>query len=284
MLTEALKGVVASALGGELKSINSIQGGDISRAFRVSSESAEAFLKVHSGDQGAAMFAAEVAGLKTLGEGSILVPTVIDQGEVDGESYLLLEYSEPRNGTDEEWAALGNQLAQLHAKPVKQYGYSSDNFIGSLPQPNDQMTDWIDFFASMRIEPMMQLAGTYLKPEDYASWEKLRAKLPDILVAEQPCLIHGDLWNGNVIHTEKGPMLIDPAVCWAEREMDMAMSRLFGGFPESFYTGYHEQYPLTEEGLQERMRIYQLYYLLVHVVLFGKSYLGSVRGVFEEFN
>ena len=285
MLSDALKAELENVLTREIVAAHPIQGGDISSAFRIETEGTQAFLKIHSGDNGRAMFDAEVDGLKAIANASaVSTPNVLGIGQLDGDAYLLLEYHEPRNGTDSDWELLGRQLAELHSIALSTYGYDSDNFIGSLPQTNGKTDDWYEFFSSSRIDPMMDLASEYLTDEDRANWEALRAKLSDILIAERPCLIHGDLWNGNVIHTEDVPMLIDPAVCWAEREMDIAMSRLFGGFPDAFYNAYDEALPMTKDGLEERIKIYQLYYLLVHVVLFGKSYVGSVRGVFEMFH
>ncbi|MDW7690782.1 fructosamine kinase family protein [Flammeovirgaceae bacterium SG7u.111] len=232
------------------------------------------------------MFAAEQEGLfLMIKANAIKIPKPIGVGEVNQIAFLVLEYIESSVRSSSYWEDLGKQLAQMHRSKNEQYGLSINNFIGSLPQTNTFKSNWIDFFVENRLEPQFRLAiesgvisKTYLKKLD-----ALAAKLPNLLVQEHPSLVHGDLWNGNLMVGEKGePCLIDPATYFGHREVDLAMTKLFGGFSHMFYQAYQETYP-TEKGLEERLDIYNLYPLLVHVNLFGVGYMSGVDSILRKY-
>ncbi|MFN7115789.1 MAG: fructosamine kinase family protein [Saprospiraceae bacterium] len=265
-----------------------VSGGDINEARRLETSNGRFFLKMNHSAQAHDMFAAEAKGLNLLAKTRTLrIPQVIGYSQPkDGDTgFLLLEYIESSHRRPDFWQRLGEGLAALHRTKNVTFGLDSDNFIGSLPQYNNIYHNSSDFYIHQRLVPQVELAieSNKLNTNDLNLFEKLYQKLIDIIPQESPALIHGDLWNGNFLADENGaPVLIDPAVCFASREMDLAMSLLFGGFDETFYQAYSYAYPLLP-GWQERMDLYQLYYLLVHVNLFGGGYAQSVRQVLRKF-
>jgi fructosamine-3-kinase len=226
------------------------------------------------------MFEAEARGLRWLGEASaIRVPRVIAASDARP-AYLALELltsAKRQAGFDE---ALGRSLAELHAFGAPTFGLDHDNFIGRLAQPNAAADDWASFYWSSRLEPQLRLATERGLIDGGTRWgfDALRRVLPDrVGPDEPPSRLHGDLWGGNLHVDEMGqPCLIDPAVYGGHREIDLAMMRLFGGFGERVFIAYEEAWPLAP-GASERVSLYQLYPLLVHVNLFGGSYVGSVK-------
>lgn len=223
------------------------------------------------------MFSAESDGLEELGKANaVRVPTVFGFGVTSSDAWIALEWLEfsPASGEHEE--LLGRQLAQLHRKTAGQYGWYRDNTIGLTQQPNAWADDWIRFFRKQRLEHQLDLAtqngyGGEMQSAAVALSEKLE-KLFDGYVPE-PSLLHGDLWGGNWAAVGGDPVIFDPAVYFGDRETDLAMTRLFGGFGERFYAAYEECWPLAE-GADRRCRLYQLYHVLNHLNLFGRSYLG----------
>jgi len=174
-------------------------------------------------------------------------------------------------------------LATLHKTTQEDYGLDNNNYMGSLEQVNHKKKSLIDFFIECRLIPQIEMAGNKLSKSDHEMFEALYKRLPSILIDEQPALVHGDLWSGNFMIGNKGqPVLIDPAVAYSSREVDIAMSRLFGGFDSVFYSSYEETYP-TAPGLEERIDIYNLYPLLVHVNLFGGGYYQQVKNILNRF-
>lgn len=177
------------------------------------------------------------------------------------------------------------QLAALHKTHAPFNGLDHDNFIGSLPQPNHQNNSWPHFFEDMRLRPLLKQAiDQGLAPIEWAAqFDKLFAKLSSLLPNDKPSLLHGDLWSGNVISNLLGaPCLIDPAVYYGHREMDIAMTRLFGEFDAAFYHAYQETYPMLP-GFEERMNIYNLYPLLAHLHLFGTTYVTPIQSTLNSF-
>jgi hypothetical protein len=230
------------------------------------------------------MFQAEARGLELLGE-HIRTPRVVGIGSDGGWSFLMLEYIHQGKRTPQFWKRFGEALATLHQSSRSQFGLDYDNYIGALPQENTAAEKWPDFYCTHRLEPQVALAVDkgLLWEKAHLDLEKLYKNLPDICPEEAPALTHGDLWGGNFLTTtENGPALIDPAVSFAHREMDLGMSRLFGGFSHVFYEAYEAHYP-TAPGLEDRLGIYQLYYLLAHVNLFGKSYTQAVQNIVERY-
>ena len=179
----------------------------------------------------------------------------------------------------------GKQLAQLHQNTNTSFGLEESNYIGSLLQQNNLHNNWIDFFINERLKPQIKLARDNGKIDlsTITKFERLYTKLDEIFPEEPPALLHGDLWSGNFMVDEKGgPVIIDPAVYFGHREMDIAMTKLFGGFNQQLYQSYNEHFPL-EKGWEQRVDICNLYPLMVHVNLFGGGYLEQVKSILNKF-
>ena len=194
----------------------------------------------------------------------VRVPRILDHGP---DSILLEQLDLQRNG---DWAALAQMLAKLHRTTGPRFGWYRDNFIGATPQINSWRDDWAEFFAECRLRPQLALARK----------NGFQIALPSLKLLEnhkpEPSLLHGDLWSGNAGFIADGPVLFDPAVYYGDREADLAMTELFGGFPARFYEAYDEAYPLTE-GYEARKQLYNLYHLLNHLNIFGEGYLAQVQ-------
>lgn len=284
-LPEALLEDLSKILETKIHSVEAVSGGDINEARLLNTDRGLFFLKFNPLPGAEAMFVAEARGLALLREAGSSVPEVIKFGTAAGSGYLLLEFVERVPQDKRFWEDFGMALARQHAIPQPYYGLPFDNFIGSLEQPNGQHESFIELFVENRLQNQLEsaLAKGRLNAADGKQFERLYLKLPSLLPEEAPALIHGDLWSGNFLSGAGGLyVLIDPAVAWAQREMDLAMSQLFGGFSRPFYEAYQAAYPL-QPGFSERVEIYQLYYLLVHVNLFGGSYMQSVRNILKRF-
>lgn len=261
-------------------------GGCINRGGKLSTSHGSFFLKWNDVHKFPGMFNAESKGLQLLYQPNVIrIPHVIGVGEEGSFQFLLLEFIEQKSSIKNYWQQLGERLANLHRQQADKFGLDHNNYIGSLPQFNNQETSWINFFIEQRLNVQLRLAidsrsveSTWIK-----KFESLYTKLKTLLPEESPSLVHGDLWSGNLITDEKGePCLIDPAVHYGNREADLAMTKLFGGFKLEFYDCYNEFFPL-QKGYEKRMDIYNLYPLLVHVNLFGGSYKRSVENIVNEF-
>lgn len=230
------------------------------------------------------MFEAEVKGLRLLkSTQTFCIPEVINEGETENQSYLLMEYIAEGQKQTVFWVTFGFQLAQLHQTTSPQFGLDHNNYIGSLPQKNDgNHTHAADFYLEKRLLPQLDLAAT--KGFSFQNLNSFYYNIQQEIPEEPPALIHGDLWNGNYLTDENGnPCLIDPAVCFASREMDLAMMQLFGGFPERVFESYHHAFPL-QPGWKTRTDLWQLYYLLVHLNLFGSGYYNSVNTILKKYS
>lgn len=288
MLPPVIQSHLLSEHGIRLSGAKPVSGGDINQvALLTAHDGRQYFIKYNRGDSAAGMLRTEALGLQALGEpGVIAVPEVIAQGSAPGGwAWLLLEYIAPGHQNRAFWECFGQSLAALHEQSAAQYGLDHDNYIGSLPQSNTRYDTWVEFYAETRLRPQMRMAiaQKQLTAADERRLEALCNRLPSICPEEPPALIHGDLWGGNFLcNTHSLPVLIDPAACYAHREMDLAMSRLFGGFDPVFYESYETARPIAP-GFEERIEVYQLYYLLVHVNLFGGGYAGSARRILERW-
>lgn len=228
------------------------------------------------------MFAAEKTGLECLKETqTIAVPTVYSFGKIKSTAYLLLEHIPTGKPHPRFWEIFAENLAELHKNPNAYFGFPMPNYIGSLPQSNTKTTSAAEFYIDQRLEPQFKLAAKSGFP--FKNLETVYVNISKEIPEEGPSLIHGDLWNGNYLVDAKGlPCLIDPAVCFASREMDLAMMHLFGGFPKEVFSVYAEIFPL-EPHFKKRAQIWQLYYLLVHLNIFGNSYLPQVKSILQFY-
>lgn len=275
-----------AVLDGKITAVEHVSGGDINQARLLKTPHGDFFLKLNTGPRAKSMFEAEEKGLRLLASAKVIrtpeAIAVVSGGQHAG---LLLEYIETGYRAPGFWESFGASLSQLHRQSASQFGLDHDNFIGSLPQPNGRHDTWVSFYIQERLEPQVKMAkaANQFTPGDLRGFDRLFQKLPELLPAESPSLIHGDLWSGNfLVGADSQPALIDPAVAFAHREMDLAMSRLFGGFDRPFYRAYEEAWAL-EPGFEKRLPLYQLYYLLAHVNLFGGGYVRSVRNILEEY-
>lgn len=288
MFPQSLHTYLESFLQTKILAARPVSGGDIHHAFRLdTTDGRRMFIKTNRHNQAPAMFKTESQGLALLGASkSIRTPKIYSHGSTDdGHAYLLMEFIPSGYRNRLFWERFGQGLANLHGNTSAMYGFAHDNFIGRLPQPNTRHDTWAEFYAEERLWPQMILAREqgYFDDSAEQQLDRLCRNLAWRCPEEQPALCHGDLWSGNFICDAAGqPVLIDPAACFVHRETDLAMSRLFGGFDPAFYAAYNEAWPL-EPGFEQRVEIYQLYYLLVHVNLFGSGYVDSVRRILERF-
>ncbi|HAK46057.1 MAG TPA: fructosamine kinase, partial [Spirochaeta sp.] len=222
----------------------------------------------------------EAHGLSALAESGIVkLPELINFDE----HYLVLRFIEQAPRCRDFQTLLGRDLARMHkAATAKEFGFFEDNFIGSIPQKNCCMTDWSGFFIENRIDFQIERAADEQLSE---GWQQLRRRVPELLAGteEAPCLIHGDLWAGNVISgPDGGPVLIDPAVYYGHREMELGMTRLFGGFTEEFYSSYDAEFPLKPDW-RERTNLYILYHVLNHFNMFGGGYRPQALSLMRTY-
>jgi fructosamine-3-kinase len=267
---------------GRVTARRALAGGDTCAAWELLLASGERlFLKARAGAP-AQMFAAEACGLCELARSrSVRVPAVIHAAP----GFLLLEYIDPGSADASFWPALGRALARLHDAPAPSFGFLMDNWCGATPQPNPRVQDGHAFFAEHRLlyQARRAFAAGLLAAPDLGMVERLAARLRELVPAQSPALLHGDLWHGNVFASAaREPVLIDPAAHWGWPEADIAMTRLFGGFAADFYAAYREARPLAP-GWEQRLPLYNLYHLLNHLNLFGRAWLGRVREVLERY-
>ena len=244
------------------------------------------FIKLNDAKAYPGMFEAEIKGLKLLGDhGTAPVPEALLTGSAGDISYLVLRWIEEERKAPGFWEDFGAGLGRLHRNTGTFFGLDHNNYIGLLPQSNANHSTWTDFFIQQRLEPQIRDVYNARKCDSslVRRFENLYRKLDELFPPEPPALLHGDLWSGNFMAGPQGVVyLIDPAVYYGHREMDIAMTRLFGGFEKSFYEGYHEENPL-EKGFESRTDICNLYPLLVHVNLFGGSYQNQVEEIIKKF-
>ena len=277
---------ISDQIQSEITAFRPVSGGDISSAYLLETQSQKFFLKVNSKSFAKYLFLAEQKGLQAIEDTkTIAVPHVHLVDELDGKPFLLMDFVESRRPNAKDYTHFGRDLANMHLVSNDQFGFSSDNFIGSLPQSNAFHTDWAEFYWNERILPQLEIAkkNTALDDAKIPSKESALKIFRQVFGEVKPSLLHGDLWGGNyLISTDGTPFLIDPAVYYGHSMVDVAMSRLFGGFDAEFYDAYHEIIP-KQTYYQEQIKLYQLYYLLVHLNLFGRSYRSSVVDILERY-
>lgn len=277
---------LSNTLNISIKSIQPVTGGDISRAYKIESSHNIYFLKANDKASALKMFQQEAIALQTISKTkTIKSPQVIQVASFENQSYILMEYVESKTPSNQDMALFGEQLAHLHLTHSDAFGFDTDNFIGSLPQSNKKHSVWLDFYIEERLVPQLKIAiqRQLLSPAEVPDLTAMKLKTADIFKDVQPSLLHGDLWSGNYLISKDGtPYLIDPATYFGHSEVDIAMSLLFGGFGDSFYQAYHTVIQ-KETHTKARIELYQLYYLLVHLNLFGSSYYNSVKRIISKY-
>ncbi|MBP5383464.1 MAG: fructosamine kinase family protein [Lachnospiraceae bacterium] len=266
-------------------------GGDINRTCRLQlSDGRAVFMKENQG-KAADFFTAEAEGLRAIAStGQIGTIDVIGTGEENSVAFLLLSYVDGAKRIPDFWEVFGSELANMHLAdpsafvPGGSFGFTINNFIGATRQINTPCNTWIDFYRQYRLEVQFHMASSYFDREQKIRINHLLDRLDRFLVEpKQPSLLHGDLWSGNfMVGNEGKAILIDPAVYVGHPEADLAMTELFGGFREAFYTSYQEKNPL-QPGYADRRDLYNLYQLLNHLNLFGGSYYGSVMRIVDHY-
>ncbi|MCA2708456.1 MAG: fructosamine kinase family protein [Microcystis sp. M015S2] len=267
----------------EIEKSRPVSGGCINQGYAVSGNGLIYFVKINQANQ-EAMFAAEALGLKQIhATKTIRVPEPICWGIADKSSYLVLEWLEFGGGDSQSWEKMGRNLAHLHQVSLSdRFGWHCNNTIGSTPQINTISNNWADFFAHQRIGYQLRLAKE--RGGNFPDEDQVIPAISEILSQHQPhpSLVHGDLWSGNAAITVDGePVILDPATYWGDREVDLAMTELFGGFPAAFYRGYNDVFPL-DAGYQKRKTLYNLYHILNHFNLFGGGYASQANRMLQE--
>ena len=269
--------------GLSFKQASPLAGGDINEVFKVIASEGDFVIKRNAYKSLPGMFEAESKGLQLLqSTNTFVIPEVLGVGQIEDYGYLLLAFLPSGKPAQNFWEKFGTHLAHLHTNSQSHFGLDHDNFIGSLPQYNTAWETASAFYIHQRLEPQLKWAHDHGYP--FSSLNSFYKNIAKDIPKEASSLVHGDLWNGNYLVTKNGtPALIDPAVAYAPREMDLAMMQLFGGFPEATFNTYQEVFPL-EPGWKKRVPLWQLYYLLVHLNLFGKGYYPSVKKIIQQFS
>jgi fructosamine-3-kinase len=285
-LRSALEDEIARATGARfaIKSATPATGGCIHASWVLDSGAARYFAKVND-ERFAASFAAEAEGLAALAEAGVRVPRPLAHGVADGRAYLVLEYLALGPHGEAAFRELGRSLAQLHEHHGEAFGWGRDNFIGLTPQSNARHASWVEFWQRERLAPQLAAAARN-GHRGRVQWlgEQVIEAVPWLLAGHDPApsLLHGDLWSGNAGFLADGtPVVFDPAVYHGDAEADLAMTELFGGFPESFYDGYQEVRPIAG-GYRLRKLLYNLYHVLNHLNLFGEGYRGQAERFMEQ--
>lgn len=266
--------------------IRKLSGGDINVACRFRSSGQDFFIKVNTAELYPGLFDKEANGLAELKKHSdFSIPEVIGTGNDGEHQFLILEFLPPGKATQGSWEEFAHRLAKMHRHSNEKFGFFEDNYLGTQPQDNSLRSSWALFYAENRLLPSIrQMFDKKIGSHSVIrQTENLCKKLPEIYPQERPALIHGDLWSGNYHVVQGGEItLIDPAVYYGHREMDLGMAQLFGGFPDLFYETYQQLYPL-EKGLEHRLEISQLYPLIFHAIRFGGGYISSVERILSRF-
>ncbi|MBC7947205.1 MAG: fructosamine kinase family protein [Chitinophagaceae bacterium] len=273
-LSSHLKGSVSAPL------FEPVGGGSINSCYKVTINGPQKFfLKLNSSRDFPGLFEKEANGLSYLAKQECLrIPNVIHHETNGDHQWLLLEWVERGTQNEDFWRTFGEQLARLHTVSSENYGFHEDNYMGSLPQDNGHESTWTRFFIDHRLRPQVEMAinRKLLEKREAAQFDQLYKKLDEIFEVERPSLLHGDLWSGNFMCDQRSsPVLVDPAVYYGHRSIDLAMTTLFGGFEKTFYDAYHYHYQLPGNYALQ-WEVCNLYPLLIHLNLFGSSYLPSI--------
>ncbi len=261
-------------------------GGNFNLAVRVKSGESEYFIKWTQGEH-KGLFEAEAKNLQLIKQANAIdVPAVLGEGSMDSKEYLMMECIQSAEKASHYWADFGQKLAHLHQNSsTSGHGLNYTNFLGAATQDNAWESNGVDFFIQKRLKKQVDAAVYHRKisAEMEAQFEALYEKLPQLLPNESSALLHGDLWSGNAMVNERGEItLVDPCSYYGLREAELAFTTMFGGFPTEFYEAYHQTFPI-EKGFHERIPLYNLYPLMVHVNLFGEGYLPAVNKILASY-
>jgi protein-ribulosamine 3-kinase len=267
--------------------LKGVGGGSINDSYQITTADKVLFCKTNSATKFPHLFSKEKSGLAILAQTkSIRTPTIIDCFEANGFQFLLLEWIAEGPRTESFWKKFGEQLALLHQNRNESFGLTESNYMGSVPQQNNWHRDWCSFFWEERLLPMINRCdekGLLSNKEKY-QFEQLQLKLCGLFEEEKPSLLHGDLWSGNFLcNAASEPVLIDPAVYYGHRSVDLGMTTLFGGFQRPFYESYHYHFPFSKN-YEDQWAVCNLYPLLIHLYLFGRSYLSSIQQSLKRFS
>ena len=286
--SKLLEQILANALNQKIKvlGVEMQSGGCINTSVRAETNASSFFVKWNEA-QFLDMFEKEALGLNELRKAeSLVIPKVLATGQLQGVAYMVQEFLEKAPETEKYSKALGEGLAELHQIKAKSFGVGHNNYIGRLAQQNDSRETWLKFFVEQRLNVQFELAmrNGFVDGSFAGEFERFCERLPDIMPQSKASLLHGDLWSGNAMATNQGASIFDPAVYYGAREMDLAMTELFGGFDSAFYDAYNANYPLGTS-YKELVDVYNLYPLMVHVNLFGPNsgYLSSVKRIITRF-
>ena len=283
-LSDFVKKVLAQAgIPNRVKDLERIGGGCINECLKIKLEDSEGLFLKWNNFSTSDMLEKERLSLELLNP-HFKVPDTLACGSIGQRHFLLSEFIGSKSPDKEFWEEFGKRLAYLHQHFGEAHGLHFDNYIGRLYQDNSINSSWPTFFIQNRLIPQIRLAADLglLNKNDISGFEDLFIKIKNILPELPPSLLHGDLWSGNFISGTKGCYLIDPAVYFGSREIEIAFTQLFGGFELRFYEAYESVFPLIS-GFSERRDIYNLYPLLVHLNLFGATYLTPIRGILRKF-
>lgn len=269
-------------------SFGSVGGGCINETHKISFANQLFFCKINSATKFPHLFHKEASGLRLIAQQNLIkVPGVIDCFETNGQQVLLLQWIHEGERTEGFWKKFGEQLAALHQVSNEHFGLNEDNYMGSVPQSNQPVDNWIDFFIQQRLQPLIDkcLKQNLLSSKHQTQFENLYKQLPSIFDQEQkPSLLHGDLWSGNFMCSQnEEPVLIDTAVYFGHPSIDLGMTTLFGGFHAAFYEAYNYHSPFPSNN-KEQWEVCNLYPLLIHLLLFGRSYLSAIERTLHNYN
>ncbi len=286
---KAIEQTISQTVGNDfnIQKLTSVSGGSINDCYQAGTDRQYYFVKLNS-SQRLHMFETEAAGLLELDKNSELrIPKVICSGVTQGYSFLVLEWLNLQAANARSDQLLGERLALLHAKQQSYYGWHDDNYIGSTHQPNQTSYDWVDFFGQHRLGFQLELAvrnGASSQLLDKGDYLKQNLSSYFIDYSPYPSLMHGDLWGGNYAMDEAGnPVIFDPASYYGDREADIAMTELFGGFGLGFFEAYQNTLQL-DPGYSNRKKLYLLYHVLNHFNLFGSSYAGQASSLMDDLS
>lgn len=267
---------------------SSVGGGCINETFRIQCHNQQFFCKTNSAVKFPQLLLKEKRGLELIGRQNIIAtPKVIDYFEIREEQILLLEWIVEGEKSHSFWKKFGEQLAALHQISNDSFGLNEDNYMGGVPQSNQLSNSWIEFFTNQRLQPLIKkcLSKKLLTPKHQTAFENLYKHLPSVFDEKQkPSLLHGDLWSGNFMCNEfSEPVLIDTAVYFGHPSIDLGMTTLFGGFHGIFYEAYNYHSPFRDNYIEQR-EVCNLYPLLIHLYLFGTSYLSQIERTLKRFS